>query len=318
MSSATGSSMFKQPKAVYAVAFACVVSFMGIGLVDPILPALSTQLHATPEPGQPAVHQLPRGDRGRDAVHRLGVQPDRRQAHADHRAGDHRRLLRARRAVRTPSAASSASGPAGAWATPCSSPRRWRSSSRSATRRFRRRDRPLRGRAGPRHRGRPAGRRPARRHQLAGTVLRRRRPDGHRARSPPSSCSTRRPSRRSRTSLTAPLKALRHRSLLTMSVTALLYNWGFFTMLGYAPYPMELDAIQLGFVFFGWGLLVAFFAVIGAPRLQAPVRHRPVALRRAGLLRRPAAAHRPVHRRPLGADRAASSPRASSSASTTR
>jgi ACDE family multidrug resistance protein len=54
-----------------------------------------------------------------------------------------------------------------------------------------------------------------------------------------------------------------------MSITALLYNWGFFTMLGYAPYPMELSAIQLGFVFFGWGLLVAFFAVIGAPRLQA-------------------------------------------------
>jgi MFS family permease len=72
-----------------------------------------------------------------------------------------------------------------------------------------------------------------------------------------------------RTSLLAPLKALRHRSLLTLSITALLYNWGFFTMLGYAPYPMELDAIQLGFVFFGWGLLVAFFAVIGAPRLQA-------------------------------------------------
>ncbi|GAB4082630.1 hypothetical protein GCM10028783_35790 [Modestobacter muralis] len=71
------------------------------------------------------------------------------------------------------------------------------------------------------------------------------------------------------TPLSAPLKALRHRSLLTMSVTALLYNWGFFTMLGYAPYPMELSAIQLGFVFFGWGLLVAFFSVVGAPRLQA-------------------------------------------------
>src|SRR4051794_41820964 len=40
--------MFRQPKAVYAVAFACVVSFMGIGLVDPILPALSVQLNATP------------------------------------------------------------------------------------------------------------------------------------------------------------------------------------------------------------------------------------------------------------------------------
>jgi MFS family permease len=38
----------RQPKAVWAVAFACVVSFMGIGLVDPILPALSKQLNASP------------------------------------------------------------------------------------------------------------------------------------------------------------------------------------------------------------------------------------------------------------------------------
>jgi predicted MFS family arabinose efflux permease len=71
------------------------------------------------------------------------------------------------------------------------------------------------------------------------------------------------------TPLSAPLKALRHRGLLTMAITALLYNWGFFTMLGYAPFPMELSAIQLGFVFFGWGLLVALFSVVGAPRLQA-------------------------------------------------
>jgi MFS family permease len=41
-------SPFRQPKAVWAVAFACVVSFMGIGLVDPILPALSRQLNASP------------------------------------------------------------------------------------------------------------------------------------------------------------------------------------------------------------------------------------------------------------------------------
>src|ERR1700729_3120611 len=38
----------KQPKSVFAVAFACVVSFMGIGLVDPILPAISNQLHTSP------------------------------------------------------------------------------------------------------------------------------------------------------------------------------------------------------------------------------------------------------------------------------
>src|SRR6202522_2757874 len=44
----TGANPFRQPKAVWAVAFACVVSFMGIGLVDPILPALAKQLKATP------------------------------------------------------------------------------------------------------------------------------------------------------------------------------------------------------------------------------------------------------------------------------
>ena len=41
-------SPFKQPKAVWAVAFACVISFMGIGLVDPILKTLAGDLHATP------------------------------------------------------------------------------------------------------------------------------------------------------------------------------------------------------------------------------------------------------------------------------
>lgn len=78
------------------------------------------------------------------------------------------------------------------------------------------------------------------------------------------------------TSITAPLKALRHRGLLTMGLTALLYNWGFFTMLGYAPYPMKLDAIHLGFVFFGWGLLVATFSVFVAPRLQGRFGTAPV------------------------------------------
>ncbi|MFF2996202.1 MFS transporter [Streptomyces sp. NPDC057950] len=74
----------------------------------------------------------------------------------------------------------------------------------------------------------------------------------------------------------APLKALRHRGLLTMGVMALLYNWGFFTMLGYAPYPMKLSAHQLGLVFTGWGLLVAAFSVFFAPRLQARYGTAPV------------------------------------------
>ena len=53
-----------------------------------------------------------------------------------------------------------------------------------------------------------------------------------------------------------------------MALTALCYNWGFFTILGYAPFPMELSPIKLGLVFFGWGIIVAVFAVFGAPWLQ--------------------------------------------------
>jgi MFS transporter, ACDE family, multidrug resistance protein len=72
-----------------------------------------------------------------------------------------------------------------------------------------------------------------------------------------------------KTGLSAPLRALRHRGLLTLSLTALCYNWGFFTVLGYAPFPMNLSPIKLGLVFTCWGALVAVFAVFGAPRLQA-------------------------------------------------
>ena len=34
-------SVWRQPAQVWAVAFACVIAFMGIGLVDPILPAIA-------------------------------------------------------------------------------------------------------------------------------------------------------------------------------------------------------------------------------------------------------------------------------------
>jgi ACDE family multidrug resistance protein len=68
-----------------------------------------------------------------------------------------------------------------------------------------------------------------------------------------------------RESITEPIKALRHRNLATASVVGLLYNWGFFTLLGYSPFLMHLSPIELGLVFFGWGVLVAIFAVFGAP-----------------------------------------------------
>ncbi|MCW2793078.1 MAG: transporter [Nocardioides sp.] len=45
----TGEASFlKQPRAVWAVAFACVIAFMGIGLVDPILKEIAAKLQATP------------------------------------------------------------------------------------------------------------------------------------------------------------------------------------------------------------------------------------------------------------------------------
>src|SRR5579875_2519271 len=72
-----------------------------------------------------------------------------------------------------------------------------------------------------------------------------------------------------RQSLSEPLKALRHRALATTSVVGLLYNWAFFTVLGYSPFLMGIDSpIRLGLVFCGWGALLAIFAIFGAPMLQ--------------------------------------------------
>jgi MFS family permease len=72
-------------------------------------------------------------------------------------------------------------------------------------------------------------------------------------------------------SVADPIRALRHRGLLTLGLTALLYNWGFFTVLGYAPFPLHLGTHQLGYVFTAWGILVGIFAVFGAPWLQGRI-----------------------------------------------
>jgi predicted MFS family arabinose efflux permease len=71
-----------------------------------------------------------------------------------------------------------------------------------------------------------------------------------------------------RTSLADPFKALRHPGLLTIAVTALFYNMGFFALLAYAPFPLDMTATQVGFIFFGWGVLLAFTSVVVAPWLQ--------------------------------------------------
>ncbi len=70
------------------------------------------------------------------------------------------------------------------------------------------------------------------------------------------------------TSLAEPLAALRHRGLLITGLTALLYNFGFFTLLAFTPFPLDLGALQIGGIFFGWGALLAITSVWVAPRLQ--------------------------------------------------
>ncbi|MFN8194294.1 MAG: MFS transporter [Nocardioidaceae bacterium] len=74
---------------------------------------------------------------------------------------------------------------------------------------------------------------------------------------------------RHRTSLAAPLRALRHGPLLLVALTALLYNVGFFTLLAFTPFPLDLGAHAIGLIFFGWGVLLAISSVWVAPSLQA-------------------------------------------------
>ena len=75
----------------------------------------------------------------------------------------------------------------------------------------------------------------------------------------------------------AGIRALRNPALLTLGLTALCYNFAFFSILAYSPYPLEdaanaagvtnFGASQLGLVFFGWGLALAISSVFVAPRL---------------------------------------------------
>jgi len=266
MSSTTSTSPFRQPKAVFAVALACVVSFMGIGLVDPILPALAGELDATPS----EVELLFTSYLVITALAMLVT------GWVSSRLGAKRTLIAGLALIVVFSALAGASDGIGAivgfragWglgnalfiatslAVIVSSARggfagaiilyetalgigialgpllggelgaiSWRGPFFGVT--------VLMGIA------------------LVATIL--------------LVEDVPRPPRK--VSVVDPLRALRHRGLLTIGLTALLYNWGFFTVLGYAPFPLALDTHQLGYVFTAWGLLVGAFAIFGAPRIQ--------------------------------------------------
>ena len=162
--------MWRQPKTVWSVAFACVIAFMGIGLVDPILKPIADDLGAT-------ASQVSLLFTSYMAV--MGVamlvtgwvsSRARRQAHPAARAGHHHRRRRARRC-------------AGLDRRDRRLPRRVGAGQRAVHRHrpghHRQRgawlgrpgDHPLRGGAGRRHRHRSAARRLAGRALVALAVL---------------------------------------------------------------------------------------------------------------------------------------------------
>lgn len=78
----------------------------------------------------------------------------------------------------------------------------------------------------------------------------------------------------------ASLRALRHPALRTLALTAIFYNFAFFTLLAYSPFPLEaaaaaqgreFGAMAIGGVFFGWGLGLAITSVFAAPVLTRRV-----------------------------------------------
>jgi MFS family permease len=259
-------SPFKQPKAVFAVAFACVVSFMGIGLVDPILPAISNQLHASPSQVTllftsylvvTAVAMLVTGW----VSSRIGAKKTlivglaiivvfAALAGSSHSIGQivgfragwgvgNALFIATSLAVIIASASGGFVGAIILYETALG----------------------LGIAVGPLLGG------------LLGEVSWRGPFYGVAVLMAIALLATVTlvrplPLPERRTGLLEPLKALRHRGLLTISLAALCYNWAFFTVLGYAPFPMRLGAIQLGWVFTGWGVLVAIFAVFGAPWVE--------------------------------------------------
>ncbi|HUY45195.1 MAG TPA: MFS transporter [Streptosporangiaceae bacterium] len=265
-SAGSAASPFKQPKAVFAVAFACVVSFMGIGLVDPILPAISHELNASPSEVTllftsylvvTAVAMLitnwvsSRIGAKRTLITGLalivvfsalaGASPSI-SGIIGFRAGwgvGNALFIATSLAVIVASASGGFAGAIVLYETALG----------------------LGIAMGPllggvlgeiSWRGPFFGVAVLMAIALLATVV----------------LVERTPVPARKTGLSEPLRALRHRGLLTMALTALCYNWGFFTVLGYAPFPMGLSPIRLGLVFTCWGVLVAAFAVFAAPRLQ--------------------------------------------------
>ncbi|MCQ6554434.1 MFS transporter [Streptomyces sp. C10-9-1] len=73
-----------------------------------------------------------------------------------------------------------------------------------------------------------------------------------------------------------PVRALGHRGLASTAAAAFFYHYAFFTVLAFAPFVLDLTPYRAGGVFFAWGVLLALFSVVVAPRLQSRFGSPPV------------------------------------------
>ncbi|MFC7305008.1 MFS transporter [Streptomyces monticola] len=71
-----------------------------------------------------------------------------------------------------------------------------------------------------------------------------------------------------KTSLLDPIRALGHGGLASAAASAFFYNYAFFTVLAFTPFVLNMTPYKSGAVFFAWGVLLAVFSVLVAPRLQ--------------------------------------------------
>lgn len=69
--------------------------------------------------------------------------------------------------------------------------------------------------------------------------------------------------------LSDPIRALNHRGLATVAGSAFFYNYAFFSVLAFVPFVLQMSAYTIGGIFFGWGVLLALFSVVVAPKLQS-------------------------------------------------
>ena len=71
-----------------------------------------------------------------------------------------------------------------------------------------------------------------------------------------------------------PIRALKNRTLLINSIGSAFYTGAFFTVIAWSPIAMGLRPISAGMVFFGWGVLTAVSGVFLAPKVARMVGDR--------------------------------------------